>query len=135
LLEHVGEQPNPKYNFFFNKAGLPVVDFERCMVVAVFDGATQNTAGVSAHSGPLADPEAEVKTPTAEGDDVLRLSWHGYQTAGPEGGGNDATPFGFFVLPRSPAPLVVQDRNMPLGGGHGRIEERARFPALADAAR
>jgi hypothetical protein len=134
-LEHVGAPPKPKYDLHFNTAGLPVVDFERCMVIAVFDGATGNTAGVSAFSGPLVDPAAEVKTPTADGDDVLRLSWHGYQTTGPDGGGVAVTPFGFFVVPRSSAPLVVQDREMPLGGGHGRIVERARFPALPEGAR
>ena len=90
---------------------------------------------MSAFSGPVEDPEAEVKTPTAESDDVLSLSWHSYQTAGPDGGAVDVTPFGFFVVPRSPAPLVVQDRQMPMGAGHGRIVERARFPALAEGAR
>ena len=136
-LEHVGASAKPKYDLFYNKAGLPVVDFEKCMVIAVFAGATSNTAGVSAWSGPIEDPEAEVKTPTAAGDDVLRLSWHRYQTGGTDerGGRQDVTPFGFFIVPRSPAPLVVQDRQMPMGGSHGRIEERARLPALAEGAR
>ncbi|HEX5011529.1 MAG TPA: hypothetical protein VFY71_14125 [Planctomycetota bacterium] len=134
-LEHVGEPPNPEYNqhkLYFNKAGLPVVDFERCLVVAVFRGAGSNCAGVSAVAGPLEDPEAETKTPVAEGDEVLRLSWHSYQSGTPA---DSVSPFGFFVLPRNSAPLVVQDRRMPMGEGHGRIEERARFPALAEAAR
>jgi|GEM_PF-1249444 len=136
-LEHVGAPPKPKYDAYYNKAGLPVVDFEHCMVIAVFAGATQNTAGASAVSGPLEDPAADVKTPTAEGDDVLRLSWHSYQTMGPDerGGAEDVTPFGFFVVPRSAAPLVVQDRQMPMGGGRGRLVERARLPALAEGAR
>jgi len=126
-LEHVGAPPKPKYDLYYNKAGLPVVDFERCMVIAVFAGATANTAGVSAHGGPLTDPDAKVQTPTAEGDDVLRLSWHGYQSGIPA---DSVTAFGFFVVPRSTAPLVVQDREMPMGEGRGRIVERARFPAL-----
>jgi hypothetical protein len=134
-LEHLGETPKPKYDLYYNQAGLPVVDFEHCMVVAVFQGATSNCAGVSAVTGPLEDPEAETKTPVASGDEVLRLSWHGYQTMGPDGGAVGASPFGFFVLPRTEAPLVVQDREMPLGGGHGRIVERARLPALAAGGR
>jgi hypothetical protein len=134
-LEHVGEPPKPQYNLYFNKAGLPVVDFERCMVIAVFAGASGNCAGVSAVAGPLEDPEAETKTPVAAGDMVLRLAWHEYQTAGPDGGGVDANPFGFFVVPRTQAPLVVQDRVMPLGGGHGRLEQRALLPALPEGGR
>jgi hypothetical protein len=47
-LEHVGEPPKPQCDMYFNKAGLPVVDFERCMVMAVFGGATNNVAGLSA---------------------------------------------------------------------------------------
>jgi len=136
-LEHLGQPPQPKYNLDFNKDGLPVVDFEQCMVVAVFDGATNNRAGVSAVAGPFEDPEAETKTPLASGDEVLRLSWHSYQTGGPgpDGGVVAASPFGFFVLPRSSAPLVVQDRQMPMGGGHGRLVERARLPALSEPGR
>lgn len=136
-LEHLGQPPKPKYDVYFNKAGLPVVDFEHCMVVAVFLGATNNCAGVSAVTGPLEDPEAETKTPVAAGDEVLRLSWHSYQTSGTGKGSGivDASPYGFFVLPRSSAPLVVQDREMPLGGGHGRIVERARLPALPEPGR
>jgi len=131
-LEHVGASAKPKYDLFYNKAGLPVVDFEQCMVIAVFAGARGNCAGVSAWTGPIEDPEADTKTPVAAGDEVLRLSWHNYQTSA---GGVDATPFGFFVVPRSPAPLVVQDRQMPMGGSHGHILERARLPALAEGAR
>ena len=136
-LEHVGQPPKAKYDLYYNEAGLPLVDFERCMVVAVFDGATHNCAGVSAVTGPLEDPEAETKTPVASGDDVLRLSWHSYQTGGPgpDGGAVEASPFGFFVLPRSSAPLVVQDREMPMGGGRGRLVERARLPALSEPGR
>ena len=131
-LEHVGAPPKPKYDLYYNKAGLPVVDFERCMVIAVFAGARGNCAGVSAWTGPIEDPEADTKTPVAAGDEVLRLSWHNFQSAA---GVVDATPFGFFIVPRSPAPLVVQDRQMPMGGSHGHILERARLPALAEGAR
>ena len=128
-LEHVGELPQPEYKTYYNRAGLPIVDFSRCMVIAVFAGSGHRAAGVSAVTGPLDDPEADVQTQTSEGDDVLRLSWHTYQTSAGTPM-RDLTPFGFFVVPRSSAPLVVQDREMPMGDGRGRIVERARFPAL-----
>jgi hypothetical protein len=136
-LEHVGLPPKSKYDLYFNKAGLPVVDFEHCIVVAVFLGATNNCAGVSAVAGPVLDPEAETQAPVASGDEVLRLSWHGYQTlgngpdtgaapspdflgatGGKDGGAVDASPFGFFVLPRTKAPLVVQDHDQGWAPGN-----------------
>jgi hypothetical protein len=127
-LEHLGHPAKPKYDIYFNKAGLPVVDFEHCMVVAVFGGEGSNCAGVSAVAGALEDPDAETLTPVANGEEVLRLSWHSYQSS------DRADPvctFGFFVLPRSSAPLVVQDRSMRRGGGRGQLVERARLPAPA----
>jgi hypothetical protein len=62
---------------------------------------------------------------------VLSFSWHSYQTAGPDGRVVDAAPFGFFILPRTSAPLVVLDVQAGMAGE--RVVERARFPALSQA--
>jgi len=81
----------------------PEVDFEACMAVAVFDGATQNSRGIGA---------------TAFEDDekiTLRLTDLSYQTMG---GGEPVTPYGIFVLSRSKKPVVLET-----------VIESMRYPA------
>lgn len=139
-FEHVGEKPRPKLDLFYNKAGLPVVDFERCMVVAVFAGALFNCAGVSAVEAPeppVKLDEATAAGPASEDEVALYLSWHSFQTAGPapDGGAQAGEPFGFFVLPRTDAPLVLRDVRRGKGGDSVRVAERARFPRLQSAGR
>ncbi len=60
-LEHLGEPPRARYDLYFNTAGLPLVDFERCMVIAVFDGATENSAGYEAVPVPAAADGADAE--------------------------------------------------------------------------
>ncbi len=47
---HKTAKESPDYDVFYNPLALPVVDFERCMVIAVFQGSTTNNAGLKAVS-------------------------------------------------------------------------------------
>ncbi len=72
----------------------PAVDFRQCMVVAVFLGSTWNIEGVKVLQ--VLDQQDEF---------VIGYTRLSYQT---EGEGDEATPYGFFVLPRSMKPLLLQ---------------------------
>jgi hypothetical protein len=135
-LEHLGHAPVARYDTFHNEAGLPIVDFDTCMVVAVFAGATENCAGFEvwrdkAQDGaePAGVDDAR-HVPAGPGERAFRYSRHSYQTVGPDGGGRAATPYAFFFLPRTPAPLLVQEVPLSMGGRPVRHIERGRFPAL-----
>jgi hypothetical protein len=44
-MRHLGKDPK-QFDEYYNKPGVPTIDFKRCMVVAVFQGNTWNTAAV-----------------------------------------------------------------------------------------
>ncbi|WP_425399735.1 hypothetical protein [Aeoliella sp.] len=92
-LEHLDIEPvydNPNRESF-------QVDFKRCMVVAIFGGATTNTAGY------------RVDTVTNEVNTVvLRFEARTYQTAGPNGGAAHVTPYAFVVLPKTTKNIVLE---------------------------
>jgi hypothetical protein len=115
-LRHVGADP-ARHDDFYNEAGVPDVDFERCMVVAVFGGRCINSAGIYAVG--VAEEADRV---------LLRFDHRSFQS-GPEG--KRATPFGFFVVPRSSKALVLEENVQRLIGGKPEWKERARFDALA----
>ena len=116
-IEHTGAKRHKgKYNWFYNEAGVPFVDFERCMVIAVFQGEGWNSAGV------------RVVTITEEEDHILlRFDDQSYQTMGPDGGGQRVTPFGIFVLPRSKKPVVLEENVQGLIGKPPKWKERAKL--------
>jgi hypothetical protein len=113
-LRHVGAE---RQSEFYNEAGVPVVDFARCMVVAAFGGKQVNSAGIYAVS--LTEEKDRV---------LLRFDHRGYQS-GPEG--DRVTPYGFFFIPRSAKPLVLEDNVQHMIGGQPVWKERARFEALS----
>lgn len=99
---HVGEKLEKNR---FGQAQAPEIDFDVCMVVAIFEGRTWNSDGLRLE-------------PITEDDDhiLLRFGHLSYQTFGPDGGGVRVTPFGIYVLPRSAKPLVVEkDTNNLIG--------------------
>ena len=116
-LEHRGAPPVERYDLFLNKAGLPVVDFETHVVVAVFVGETANVAGLRVEA---------VEPGEASDHATLRYASNSYQTLGES---EPARPFGFFVLPRGDRPLVVEEQLYSMVGPT-RIEMRASFPGL-----
>lgn len=114
-LEHTG-QPQPKdgFNWFYNQEHVPEIDFAQCMVVAVFRGTRVNSAGVRVIEI-LAEAERT----------LLRFDGKPYQTAGPDGGGERTTPFGLFVLPNRPGPIVLEENVQSMIGKPPRWQERA----------
>jgi len=114
--QHRGMDLAKPYSDFHNEAGVPVVDFSRCMVVAVFAGRTTNAVGVY----PVSIVETEDRV-------LVRFAVRSYQS-GPEA--DRVTPFGFFILPRSDKTLVLEQGFYSLGGAPPRWKEQARFPAL-----
>ncbi|MHC4137878.1 MAG: hypothetical protein ACYS0K_23295 [Planctomycetota bacterium] len=114
-LKHVGADPS-RHSDYYNKAGVPVVDLDRCMVVAVFGGRCINSAGI--HVVSVAEEKDRV---------LLRFDHRSYQS-GAEG--DRVTPFGFFFMPRSGKPLVLEENVQNLIGGPPKWKERARFDAI-----
>lgn len=85
----VGSPPHP--------ASLPAVDFATSEVVALFAGAGWNSDGLTA-----------VSVTDETGCRRFRYQHLSYQTEGLDGGGVEVAPFGFFVVPRSDLPLVLE---------------------------
>jgi hypothetical protein len=107
--KHRGEEPS-----YF--AGAPEVDFDRCLVIAVFEGESMNSAGVESKG--ILDGEKEV---------TFRFQGRWYQTLGPGGGGKKSTAYGFFVIPRTRKPIVLEENVQNLIGGPPVWKERARL--------
>ena len=84
---------------------MPEVDFTHCEVVAVFAGDGWNSDGIQAIS-------------IVEEPDYRRFRFDhlSYQTEGPDGGGRRVAAYGFFVLPRTDLPLVLEENVQPLIG-------------------
>ncbi len=117
-LRHAGKTEN---DAFYNAAGVPDIDFDRCMVIAVFQGMGWNSAGLRVEA--LIEEEGRI---------LLRFDDKSYQTEGPDGGGVRVTAYGFFVLPRSDKPVVVEEDVQDLIGAPPKWKERARFAAISE---
>lgn len=113
---HTGRAPARDH---LGRALAPEIDFERWMVLAVFQGSKRNSSGVI-----LAAIEAR------ENALVIRFDESTYQTAGPDGGAVEVQPFGLFVLPRSSVAVVVEEDIQNLKGQPPKWQERARFEPL-----
>ena len=74
----------------------PQVDFDRCVLVAVFRGAASNTSAL----------ELDSVTETADAV-VLRFAFPGYAT-GVGAEPHDDAPFGFILLPKTDKPIVLE---------------------------
>lgn len=113
--EHTGQAlPAGDYNWYYNQQHVPEVDFAQCMVVAMFQGACWNSAGVQV-----------VEMLAADDHTLVRFEDKAYQTAGPDGGGKRATPYGLFVLPRSTKPIVLEENVQSLIGKPPVWQQRA----------
>ena len=112
-LRHKGKESTTDYDYFYNPAGVPIVNFEACMVVAIFEGSGWNSAGLWADS--LVEQDNAV---------VLRFDHKSYQT-GEKGDG--VTVFGFFVIPRSAKPIVLEENVQSRIGRPPQWKEIARL--------
>lgn len=108
---HKGEKESKDYDLFYNPLGLPSIDFEKCMVIAVFQGSGWNSAGLKA----VAILEKKDRI-------VLRFQNKWYQT-GPHA--KQVTVYGFFVLPRSSKTVVLEENVQNIIGGKPVWKERA----------
>lgn len=95
------------------KGCVPRIDFDRFMVLAVFDGDRINvdaeTLGVIEQTGP---------------DLRVQLVQITHQSMGE---GSKATPYGIFVIPRAEGVLVVEEDQQDRIGKPSIWKERARF--------
>jgi len=121
----------------------PNVDFERCMVIAVFLGATVNTYGIRVVEtverdvkrttkvvGP-ANIELFEKTEEGKGELAIGLDRLSYQSTG---GGDAATPYAFLILPRTDKAVVLRFDTRDLRQRSDNVapiwKQRHRFPAV-----
>lgn len=76
----------------------PMLDFDRCLAIGVFGGASQNSRGYEVDSISELDDRVRV-----------RIRERSFQTSGPKGGAVDVTPYGIFILPATKLPIVIEE--------------------------
>jgi len=116
-MQHLGKKPE-EFDAYYNPHGVPTIDFQRCIVIAVFGGKGWNSAGI------------DVKSVIDGSELIVRFDDRSYQTAGPNGGGDQVCPYGFFVLPRSEKAVVLEEDVQQYIGGEPQWKERARFARI-----
>jgi hypothetical protein len=96
-LEHVGYEKKEKYDYYFNTANIPEVNFEKYMVITIFQSPGKANAGIKAVS--IIEKEKEI---------IFDFEDKVYQyTAGSIGPGNA---YGFFVLPHSDKKIIIREK-------------------------
>ena len=113
---HKGVEEVKQYDTFFNPLGLPGIDFDKYMVIAVFYGSGWNNAGIKVVS--ITEEKERL---------LLRFRGKWYQTVGPgpDGGGRPGCAYGFLVLPRTAKTVVLEEDVQHLTGGPPVWKERA----------
>jgi hypothetical protein len=101
--------------------GLPKIDFDRCMVVAFFRGQSMNTNG-----------EGLSEAEEVDGTLRLRFDSYGFQTASFNGEdqGVKGHSYGFWVLPKSKKPVLIEENVQDLIGKPPIWKEKTRLDAL-----
>ena len=113
---HKGQKRDEKHHLNFNRLGLPLVDFERYMVIGIFQGSRWNSAGLEAVS--VSQERDRI---------VFRFDDKSYQT---DGGAKKVTVYGFFVLPRSSKPMILEENVQRLIGKPPVWKARIVFPQI-----
>ena len=137
-MRHLGHKAE-EFDDYYNTHGVPIVNFERCMVIAILQGDSFNSAGVYVHS--------------VEEDDeriLVRFDDRSYQTSGGfredralvegvpdpdklgDGGRQQVRAWGMFVLPRSAKAVVLEENVQGIIGQPPEWKERERFDPLAE---
>lgn len=119
--QHKGQEAAGKYDFFYDPLALPRIDFEQYMVVVILEGGGWNCAGLTAES--VTEKEEQI---------TMRFGRKPFQTAGPDGGGRKVSVYGFFVLPRSTKPVVLEQKTYARKGAKPSWKECFRFEAIKD---
>lgn len=87
------------YDTFYNKLSLPLIDFDRYMVIAIFAGSRWNSAGLNV-AAVIDDPDYI----------TVRFKNKLYGSSGHDGGGKQVNTFGFIVIPKSNKPVIVEEK-------------------------
>lgn len=117
---HKGLKLSGEYDLFFNHAGLPLVDFERYMVLGIFQGKSVNSAGLKA-----------ISLSYQTGQIVFKFDDKSFQsTDGPTANATVPSPYGLFVIPKSDWPMVLEEDVRRLISGAPEWKECKTFPQL-----
>lgn len=95
---------------------IPEVDFNQCEVIAFFRGDAWNTNGEIVDS--ITDRGRSI---------LIRFDSSTYQTAGPDGGGVQVTPFGMWVIPATTKPIVIEENVQGMIGRPPKWKQQHRF--------
>jgi hypothetical protein len=98
---HKGRKATSEYDEYYDRLTLPMVDFDRYMVIAVFRGLVDNNAGLSVAS--INEEQSRI---------IFRFWDKVYQTnltSEDDRVEGKATVYGFFIVPHSKKRLVVQE--------------------------
>ncbi len=112
---HAGE---PRHKPVVHGTGMPEVNFDTCIAIAVFCGRAKNSDGVKF-----------VSIEEVSGRLRVRFDNKTYQTSGPDGGGNKVTPYGVIVLPKTSLPVDLEEKTQSLKGKPPIWIRRASFPS------
>ena len=103
----------------FKRARAPKIDFQRYLVLALYQGEGWNSDGL------------EIVSLTETVDRIrLRYQDQSYQTSGLNGGGVRVRAFALVVIPRSTKVVIIEENVQRLIGQPARWKERARFNKL-----
>jgi hypothetical protein len=83
--KHKGQKAGEEYDLHYDP--VPLIDFDRFMVIAIFQGGRWNSAGLKAVS--IQEHNDSI---------IFRFDDKSYQTIGPDGGGKQVTVYGFFSI-------------------------------------
>ena len=100
------------------------VDFTKEVVLVVSSGNSTNCSGIGAAEAFEDDKRI-----------LLRLQYHTFQTAGPDGGAQATRPYGIFILPRSEKAYVIERNRQRYIGGPPLWSETFRIEKLGDPAK
>ncbi len=96
-LQHVGIKVTENYDYYFNTANIPGIDFGKYMVIAIFQSPGKANAGVKAVS--IVEKEEEI---------IFDFENKVYQyTVESIGTGNA---YGFFILARSDKKIIIREK-------------------------
>jgi hypothetical protein len=116
FMQHLGKEAKD-FNDHYNPDGFPTINFDRCMVIAVFAGKSWNSVGM--YASQINDNENQI---------TVRFDHRSYQTSG---GADAVVPYGFFVVPRSDKAVILEENVQQYIGGEPVWKERARFQAIS----
>ncbi len=122
-LQHTGQAGRPEDFDQYRRTGAPAIDFGLCMVIAITESPGSQNAGITASA-------------ISETPDQIVFDYDGLYYQSRDGTSAPGNAFGYFVVPRSPKPVIVRKNAQT---GHSRYtdgepiwKEVATFDALEE---